>query len=92
MNCQPLLLNYDHVFLVISETHQKFTDLLLSDSDHMQDYLERVLKLRVVTSPTGSGPHFDLAVMGRANHFVGNCISSFTGMVTAFNSNLTVFS
>lgn len=52
-----------------------------SDSDHMQDYLERVLKLRVVTSPTGSGPHFDLAVMGRANHFVGNCISSFTAFV-----------
>ena len=52
-----------------------------SDSDHMAEYLEEVLKVRVVVGGSSGEPHFDLAVMGRANHFVGNCISSFSAFV-----------
>jgi len=53
-----------------------------SDSDHMTEELSKVLKVRVVTSPSSTNdPHFDLSVMGLSNHFVGNCISSFSAFV-----------
>ncbi|XP_046398894.1 GDP-fucose protein O-fucosyltransferase 1 [Ischnura elegans] len=51
-----------------------------SDSDHMLDTLGSALKARKVSIHRleQSNPHLDLAILGLSNHFVGNCISSFS--------------
>ncbi|RXG60568.1 GDP-fucose protein O-fucosyltransferase 1 [Armadillidium vulgare] len=51
-----------------------------SDSDHMIEYLsDRLKKMEVsVHKMEESEPHVELAVLGRTNHFIGNCISSFS--------------
>lgn len=51
-----------------------------SDSDHMLETLHEKLKLPVIKLPEDN-PHLDLAIMGWANHFVGNCVSSFSAFV-----------
>ncbi|KAL3280603.1 hypothetical protein HHI36_003834 [Cryptolaemus montrouzieri] len=54
-----------------------------SDSNHMindlNDALKR-MKVEVFKYPQNN-PHVDLAILGRANHFIGNCISSYTAFV-----------
>jgi len=35
----------------------------------------------VVKKLEPSNPHLELAILGMSNHFVGNCISSFTAFV-----------
>ncbi|KAF4526804.1 hypothetical protein B566_EDAN016631 [Ephemera danica] len=54
-----------------------------SDNDHMLSELKSGLKhLKVsVHKLEPPNPHIELAVLGQANHFVGNCISSFSASV-----------
>ena len=54
-----------------------------SDSNHMIEKLNRVFKKISVTAHKlpEDNPHLDLAILGRANHFIGNCVSSFSAFV-----------
>lgn len=51
-----------------------------SDNNHMIDDLTEALKRQEITihKLNESNPHLDLAILGNSNHFIGNCISSFT--------------
>lgn len=54
-----------------------------SDSNHMiVDLTDGLKRMKVsVFKYEKDDPHVDLAILGRANHFVGNCISSFSAFV-----------
>jgi peptide-O-fucosyltransferase len=53
-----------------------------TDNDPLQDELSKhlkSLKVKVVTqSGSDKSPQLDLAILGQADHFIGNCVSSFT--------------
>lgn len=54
-----------------------------TDNDAMLEQLDRALEplqVRAVRREP-SDPHTDLAILGLANHFVGNCVSSFSAFV-----------
>lgn len=55
-----------------------------SDSNHMindlTDSLQR-MKVSVLRWADPPNPHVDLAILARANHFFGNCVSSFSAFV-----------
>ncbi|EFA03399.2 GDP-fucose protein O-fucosyltransferase 1 [Tribolium castaneum] len=54
-----------------------------SDSNHMIEELNDALKRAKIRAfkLDANDPHLDLAIMGRANFFIGNCISSFSAFV-----------
>ncbi|XP_075735837.1 GDP-fucose protein O-fucosyltransferase 1-like [Rhipicephalus microplus] len=54
-----------------------------TDRDAMLDRRNRVLELlqAVAVQREPSEPHVDLAILGLANHFVGNCVSSLSAFV-----------
>lgn len=54
-----------------------------SDSNHMiEDLGEGLKRMKVsVHRYDKDSPHVDLAILGKANHFVGNCISSYSAFV-----------
>ncbi|KAK3925190.1 GDP-fucose protein O-fucosyltransferase 1 [Frankliniella fusca] len=64
---------------------RKMTDkatsvFVASDSNHMISDLQEALKRQQVTVHRlePSNPHVELAILGQANFFIGNCISSFS--------------
>nr|XP_018907851.1 PREDICTED: GDP-fucose protein O-fucosyltransferase 1 [Bemisia tabaci] len=54
-----------------------------SDSNHMIEDLKTAFKSTNLTFAKldHNNPHLDLAILGRSNQFIGNCISSFTAFV-----------
>ncbi|XP_059485132.1 GDP-fucose protein O-fucosyltransferase 1 isoform X3 [Neocloeon triangulifer] len=54
-----------------------------SDNNHMLKELANALKKFnvVVKKLEPSNPHVELAILGMSNHFVGNCVSSFSSFV-----------
>ncbi|XP_066597283.1 GDP-fucose protein O-fucosyltransferase 1 [Prorops nasuta] len=52
-----------------------------SDSDYLIDELTKALsrmEVKVYRQEDPVSPHLDLAILGRANYFIGNCISSYS--------------
>ncbi|XP_072936509.1 GDP-fucose protein O-fucosyltransferase 1 [Epargyreus clarus] len=66
---------------------KKFNNLMYvfiaSDFNHMVEDLNNALRNSDITVVRyqPSNPHLDLAILGRANYFIGNCVSSFTAFV-----------
>lgn len=54
-----------------------------SDSNHMINDLNRAIQHSEVTAIKlqPSNPHLDLAILGQANYFIGNCVSSYSAFV-----------
>ena len=54
-----------------------------SDNNHMiADLNEALKRIKIQAFKYDENePHVDLAIMGRANYFIGNCISSFSAFV-----------
>ncbi|KAL6439207.1 hypothetical protein ACFW04_003855 [Cataglyphis niger] len=73
-----------HLKRVIRNGNNIKSVFVASDSNHMLDKLGEALarmKIPVFRQEPPASPHLDLAILGRANYFIGNCISSFTAMV-----------
>ncbi|XP_041978974.1 GDP-fucose protein O-fucosyltransferase 1 [Aricia agestis] len=54
-----------------------------SDFDHMVQPLNEAVKKMGVSVITleQNNPHLDLAILGQANYFIGNCVSSYSAFV-----------
>ncbi|KAJ1519866.1 hypothetical protein ONE63_004108 [Megalurothrips usitatus] len=75
----------DTIIKQIKRHLRKLTDkatsiFVASDSNHMISDLQEALKRQEVSVHRlePSNPHVELAILGQANLFIGNCISSFT--------------
>ncbi|XP_070170424.1 GDP-fucose protein O-fucosyltransferase 1 [Polyergus mexicanus] len=73
-----------HLKRVIRNGNDIKSVFVASDSNHMLDKLGEALarmKIPVFRQEPPASPHLDLAILGRANYFIGNCISSFSAIV-----------
>ena len=67
---------------VISQYKAKSV-FVASDHDHMISRLNKSFKKIAVKAVKleVDNPHLDLAILSRSNHFIGNCVSSFSAFV-----------
>ncbi|CAK1549858.1 unnamed protein product [Leptosia nina] len=54
-----------------------------SDSNHMiEEFISALKDFEITfTKYTPSNPHMDLVILGQANYFIGNCVSSYSAFV-----------
>ncbi|XP_008469123.1 GDP-fucose protein O-fucosyltransferase 1-like [Diaphorina citri] len=67
---------------VVREHGQIKYIFVATDNNNLNEPLKEAFKrteIRIV--PSDQSPHVDLAILSQANHFIGNCISSFTAFV-----------
>ncbi|XP_032683802.1 GDP-fucose protein O-fucosyltransferase 1 [Odontomachus brunneus] len=73
-----------HLKRVIRNGNDVKSVFVASDGNHTLDELGKALarmKIPVFRQEPPASPHLDLAILGRANYFIGNCISSFSAFV-----------
>ncbi|XP_012274631.1 GDP-fucose protein O-fucosyltransferase 1 [Orussus abietinus] len=74
-----------HLKRVIRNGNDIKSVFVASDSNYMIKELTKALsrmKVSVHKQDEPVSPHLDLAILGRANYFIGNCISSFSAFVS----------
>ncbi|XP_015108530.1 GDP-fucose protein O-fucosyltransferase 1 [Diachasma alloeum] len=83
--CLPSLeLILKHIKRVIRNGKNIKSVFVASDSNYMIGDLSKALSRMEITvhrQPDPVSPHLDLAILGRANYFIGNCISSYSAFV-----------
>ncbi|XP_015186059.1 PREDICTED: GDP-fucose protein O-fucosyltransferase 1 [Polistes dominula] len=73
-----------HIKRIIRNHNEVKSIFVASDNNYMIDELTNSLarmQVQVFRQPDPVSPHVDLAILGRANYFIGNCISSFSAFV-----------
>ncbi|XP_037877658.1 protein-O-fucosyltransferase 1 isoform X2 [Bombyx mori] len=72
----------------IKRVIKKLSDIkyifVASDSNHMIEELNAGLRrpeIKILKFQPSSNPHLDLAILGQANYFIGNCVSSYSAFV-----------
>ncbi|CAD1468255.1 unnamed protein product [Heterotrigona itama] len=73
-----------HLKRVIRNGNDIKSVFVASDNNYMIKELTKALarmEIPVFKQDSPASPHLDLAILGRANYFVGNCISSFSAFV-----------
>ncbi|XP_043253909.1 GDP-fucose protein O-fucosyltransferase 1 [Colletes gigas] len=73
-----------HLKRVIRNGNDIRSVFVASDNNYMTEELTKALarmEVSVFEQDSPASPHLDLAILGRANYFIGNCISSFSAFV-----------
>ncbi|XP_076436630.1 GDP-fucose protein O-fucosyltransferase 1-like [Babylonia areolata] len=55
--------------------------------DLISEFSKEMKKVKFVRQPSPADPMLDLAILGQADHFIGNCISTFTAFVKRERDN-----
>ncbi|KAH0952545.1 hypothetical protein HN011_002327 [Eciton burchellii] len=73
-----------HIKRVIRNGKNIKSIFVAADENHMLDEIGEALarmQIPVFRQEPPASPHLDLAILGRSNYFIGNCISSFSAFV-----------
>lgn len=82
-----VIYDFCFTFRQVKRALKKFLDIkyvfVASDSNHMIEEFKKPLKDFNVTiiKLKNNDPHLDLAILGKANYFIGNCVSSYSAFV-----------